>query len=177
MVTVTGPAVADAYAAAAAVVDPEITVITIADLGVLREVAAGPDGSIIVTITPTYSGCPAMDVIRSEVAAAVRAAGYPDVLVRTVYRPAWSTDMITEAGREKLRLAGIAPPGPVSAAVAAPAGARHLPLLLDGHPAAPDCPRCGGGDVEEISRFGSTACKALWRCNRCSEPFEHIKAF
>lgn len=166
-----------AYAAAAAVVDPEIRVITIADLGILRDVATAADGSVTVTITPTYSGCPAMDVIRADVAAAVRAAGHPEVLIRTVYQPAWSTDMISAVGRQKLREAGIAPPGPVVGGLVAPPGARRLPLLLAGPTASPDCPRCGGPDVEEISRFGSTACKSLWRCNRCAEPFDHIKAF
>ncbi|HET6215175.1 MAG TPA: 1,2-phenylacetyl-CoA epoxidase subunit PaaD [Micromonosporaceae bacterium] len=146
-------------AAAAAVVDPEIRVLTIEELGVLRDVSVDPaSGRVIVTITPTYSGCPAMDVIRSDVEHAVRAAGHPDVVVETALRPAWSTDMISESGKAKLAAAGIAPPGPV---------------LLQ---LAPRCPHCGSPDTEQLSRFGSTACKALWRCRACTQPFDHIKA-
>ena len=129
------------------------------ELGILRDVDIDPTGHVTVTITPTYSGCPAMDVIRADVTKAVQAAGYPDVSVRTVLTPAWTTDAITEAGREKLRAAGIAPPGP----------AVRLTLTIR-------CPRCGSPDTEELSHFGATACKALWRCRACAEPFEHVKA-
>jgi ring-1,2-phenylacetyl-CoA epoxidase subunit PaaD len=146
-----------AYAAAAAVVDPEIRVITIAELGVLRDVAEGPDGRVTVTITPTYSGCPAMDVIRADIRAALRAAGHDTAEIRTVLDPAWTTDDITAAGRAKLARAGIAPPGP---------------LLLT---IAVRCPRCGSPRTEELSRFGSTACKSLWRCRDCAEPFDRIR--
>jgi ring-1,2-phenylacetyl-CoA epoxidase subunit PaaD len=147
---------------AAAVVDPEIRVLTIADLGILRDVTV--DGShVTVTITPTYSGCPAMDVIRADIRRALGAAGYPDVEVVTVLRPAWSTDWISEAGRGKLAEAGIAPPGPSGAPVAVALRVR--------------CPRCGSPDTEQLSRFGSTACKALWRCRACAEPFDHVKAY
>ena len=145
--------------AAAAVVDPELRVVTIEELGVLRQVDVGPGGRVTVTITPTYSGCPAMDVIRSDIADAVRAAGHPDVEVVTVLSPPWSTDMISSSGREKLAAAGIAPPGAVLLAITV------------------RCPRCGSPDTEELSRFGSTACKALWRCRACAEPFDHIKAY
>src|SRR5437763_3337810 len=148
-----------AYQAAAAVVDPELRVVTVEELGILRDVDIDPTGHVTVTITPTYSGCPAMDVIRADVTKAVQAAGYPDVSVRTVLTPAWTTDAITEAGREKLRAAGIAPPGP----------AVRLTLTIR-------CPRCGSPDTEELSHFGATACKALWRCRACAEPFEHVKA-
>lgn len=156
-----------AYQAAAQVVDPELRVVTIAELGILRAVEVDGDRAV-VTITPTYSGCPAMDVIRSEVAAAVRAAGWPEVEVRTRLHPAWTTDWIAESGRAKLTAAGISPPGP-----AQPGG--PVPLGLPGRPLA--CPRCGSARTEELSRFGATACKALWRCLACTEPFEHIKAF
>jgi ring-1,2-phenylacetyl-CoA epoxidase subunit PaaD len=149
-----------AFAAAAAVRDPELRVVTVAELGILRDVAVDGD-RVTVTITPTYSGCPAMDVIRRDVATAVREAGFPDVQVRTVLSPPWTTDWITESGREKLAAAGIAPPGPV----------RPVGLTLSVR-----CPVCGSPDTEQLSRFGSTACKALWRCRACREPFEAVKA-
>jgi ring-1,2-phenylacetyl-CoA epoxidase subunit PaaD len=152
----------NAYEAVAAVVDPEIRVVTIADLGILRDVTVD-DERVTVTITPTYSGCPAMDVIRADIRQALAAAGYPDVDVVTALRPAWSTDRISPAGREKLAAAGIAPPGPSRGPVALTFRVR--------------CPRCGSPDTEQLSRFGSTACKALWRCRACAEPFDHVKAY
>jgi len=142
--------------AVAAVVDPELRVVTIEELGILRSVDVDGDRAT-VTITPTYSGCPAMDVIRADVAAAARDAGYPSVLVRTVLAPAWSTDDITPSGRDKLAAAGIAPPGPVLLTISV------------------RCPRCGSPDTAELSRFGATPCKALWRCRSCAEPFEAVK--
>jgi ring-1,2-phenylacetyl-CoA epoxidase subunit PaaD len=154
--------VSPAYAAVAAVVDPELRVVTIADLGILRDVAER-DGRVVVTVTPTYSGCPALAAIESDIRAALAAAGHPTAEVRTVLAPAWSTDMITEAGRAKLAAAGIAPPPG--------GGAGPVPLALSVR-----CPRCGSPDTAELSRFGSTACKALWRCRACAEPFEHVKA-
>jgi ring-1,2-phenylacetyl-CoA epoxidase subunit PaaD len=153
-------------AAVAAVRDPEIRVLTIAELGILRDVAVDEDtGRVTVTITPTYTGCPAMDVIRGDVAAAARGAGHADVEVRTVLSPPWTTDWITGPARAKLAAAGIAPPPG-----ARPAGPVRLTL-------AARCPRCGSPDTEQLSRFGSTACKALWRCRACVEPFDAIKAF
>lgn len=149
-----------AFAVAAGVPDPELRVVTIGDLGVLREVEEGPGGSVRVTITPTYSGCPAMDAIRADIARSLRDAGYAEVEVRTVLSPAWTTDWITEEGRAKLAAAGTAPPP-----------RRSLPLLRR----TPVCPLCGSPEVEEISRFGSTACKSLWRCRGCAEPFDHVK--
>lgn len=146
-----------------AVVDPEIPVLTIADLGVLRGVDADASGRVTVTLTPTYSGCPAMDTIRADVRQALAAAGYDDVEVRTVLAPAWSTDDMTEAGRRKLAEAGIAPPGPV------PTGPVALALTVR-------CPRCGSARTRETSRFGSTSCKSLWTCADCLEPFDHFKA-
>jgi ring-1,2-phenylacetyl-CoA epoxidase subunit PaaD len=148
----------------AEVVDPELRVVTIEELGILRGVRADPDtGTVTVTITPTYSGCPAMDVIRADIRRALAGAGHHDAEVRTVLHPAWSTDMITPEGRAKLASAGIAPP---------PTGGRDgpVPLRLSAR-----CTRCGSPDTEEISRFGSTACKALWRCRACSEPFDLMK--
>jgi ring-1,2-phenylacetyl-CoA epoxidase subunit PaaD len=146
-----------ARAAAASVVDPEIRAVTIDELGILREVTIDLDGHAVVTITPTYTGCPALDLIRADIVAALAEAGYPDAEVRTTLSPPWSTDQISATGREKLAAAGIAPPGPV-------------PLRL-----APRCPKCGSPDTEQLSRFGSTACKALWRCRTCAEPFDAVK--
>ncbi|ATO15459.1 phenylacetate-CoA oxygenase subunit PaaJ [Micromonospora sp. WMMA2032] len=155
----------DVRAAVAAVVDPEIRVITIDELGILRAVEEEPGtGRVLVTITPTYTGCPAMDVIRADIRRALAAAGHPDAEVRTVYSPAWSTDWISDTGRAKLAAAGIAPPGPRG-------DDTVVPLTL-----AVRCPRCGSPDTTQVSRFGSTACKALWRCRSCSEPFDHLKA-
>lgn len=151
--------------AVAAVVDPEIRVITIDELGILRDVDEdAATGRITVTITPTYTGCPAMDVIRADIRRALATAGHPEAEVRTVFAPAWSTDWISAAGRAKLAAAGIAPPTPVRAD-------GVVPLTL-----AVRCPRCGSPETEQVSRFGSTACKALWRCRSCQEPFDHLKA-
>ncbi|MCG5462647.1 1,2-phenylacetyl-CoA epoxidase subunit PaaD [Micromonospora sp. NPDC053740] len=156
---------ASARQAAASVVDPEIRVITIDELGILRAVDEDPaSGRVTVTITPTYTGCPAMDVIRADIRRALAAAGHPDAEVRTVYSPPWSTDWISEGGRAKLAAAGIAPPAPVGTA-----GVVSLTLAVR-------CPQCGSPETEQVSRFGSTACKALWRCRSCSEPFDHLKA-
>jgi ring-1,2-phenylacetyl-CoA epoxidase subunit PaaD len=154
---------------AAAVVDPELRALTIEDLGILRDVTVdGATGHVTVTITPTYSGCPAMDVIRTDIRRALAGAGYDDVEVRTVLGPAWSTDWITPAGRAKLEASGIAPPG---RARPGPAGRGRVALTLSVR-----CPHCGSPDTEELSRFGSTACKALWRCRACTEPFDHVKS-
>lgn len=156
-----------AYAAAAGVVDPELRVVTIEELGILRDVRVDEaSGAVTVTITPTYSGCPAMDVIRADIRQAMARAGYPTADVVTSLAPAWTTDWITPEGRDKLAASGIAPPGPASR----PAGG---PVALS---LAVRCPRCGSPDTEQLSRFGSTACKALWRCRACTEPFDHIKA-
>ncbi|HET8684878.1 MAG TPA: 1,2-phenylacetyl-CoA epoxidase subunit PaaD [Micromonosporaceae bacterium] len=152
---------------AGSVVDPELRAVTIEELGILRDVEVDPgSGRVVVTITPTYSGCPAMDTIRADIRRALDAAGHPDAEVRTVLSPAWSTDRISEAGRAKLAAAGIAPPGPARGAAGGP-----VALVLSVR-----CPRCGSPQTEQLSRFGSTACKALWRCRACLEPFEHIKA-
>ena len=144
------------------VVDPEIPVLTIEDLGVLRDVTVGDDGAVEVTITPTYSGCPAMDVIRSDVERVLAEHGFAG-RVRTALAPAWTTDWMSDAGRRKLAEAGIAPPAP-----AAPATGQIAVELIR-------CPRCGSADTRLVSRFGSTACKALRACNRCLEPFDHFK--
>ena len=152
-----------AWDAAAAVTDPEIPVLTIADLGVLREVTLRDDGRIDVAVTPTYSGCPAMNMIAVNVALALECAGFPDATVRTVLSPAWTTDWMSDAGRRKLKDYGIAPPQPASSRRAL-FGVEQV-----------NCPQCGSGDTELLSEFGSTSCKALWRCKTCREPFDYFK--
>jgi ring-1,2-phenylacetyl-CoA epoxidase subunit PaaD len=157
------------YSTVGAVRDPELRVISIAELGILREVDADPDGHVRVVITPTYSGCPAMDLIRSDIRAALAGVGHSDVEIVTQLSPAWSTDLISESGRRALAEAGIAPPSPAAAA---------SPVLRIGRrpSAVPACPRCGSSTVSELSRYGSTACQSLWRCERCREPFNAVKA-
>ena len=150
---------------AAAVLDPELPMVTIEDLGILREVTEDDQGRVHVTITPTYSGCPAMEAIREDLVASLTLAGYRHVDVEFVLSPAWSTDDLTDAGRTKLAEAGIAPPGPVGVA----GGPVTLALSVR-------CPQCGSLDTRESSRFGSTACKSLWVCRACREPFDHFKA-
>jgi ring-1,2-phenylacetyl-CoA epoxidase subunit PaaD len=144
---------ARAWEAAAAVVDPEIPVLTIADLGVLRDVRV-EDGRVEVVITPTYSGCPAMRMIALDVEAALARIGIAEARVRTVLAPAWTTDWMSEDGKRKLREYGIAPPLPAT---------------------QPACPLCGSAHTEMLSQFGSTSCKALWRCTTCKEPFDHFR--
>jgi len=146
------------------VVDPELRVVTIGQLGILRAVDEEPGGRVRVTITPTYAGCPAMDAIREDIATALADAGHPDVDVKTTLSPPWSTDMITESGRAALADAGIAPPHTV----------QPGQVLLQ---IAPPCPHCGSGRTEQISRYGSTACQSIWRCTACSEPFDAIRPF
>lgn len=160
---IAAPTVGEVREVVARVPDPELPVISIADLGILRDVVVEPDGHVVVEITPTYSGCPAMDAIRDDVLDRLRAEGWDDAEVRMVLSPAWTTDWITPAGREALREYGIAPPGP--------RGEGPLPLTLTVR-----CPRCGSPDTTEVSRFGSTACKSLWTCRACLEPFDHVKA-
>ena len=166
MVTV-APAVArskeHAWAVAASVTDPEVPVLTIEDLGVLRSVEVDGDRAT-VTLTPTYSGCPAMDAMRDDVILALNAAGYSPVEVRTVLSPAWTTDWMTDAGKRKLVDYGIAPPN----GRAAVAGPIRVQLSVR-------CPRCGSLDTRELARFGSTSCKALYECRACLEPFDHFK--
>ncbi|MEY7970666.1 1,2-phenylacetyl-CoA epoxidase subunit PaaD [Saccharomonospora xinjiangensis] len=157
-----------ARAVAETVTDPELPMLTLADLGVLREVRE-EDGKVVVSITPTYSGCPAMDTMRDDLVHALGEAGFAEVEVRTVLRPAWSSDWITEEGRRKLAEAGIAPPGP------APRRPGPIPLTLSAPVARVRCPQCGSADTVEVSRFSATACKALRRCRACHEPFEHVK--
>lgn len=159
------PDLAALAADVAAVADPELPVVSIGDLGILRDVAMDGD-RVVVTITPTYSGCPAMREIEADIASVLRRRGHRQVQVRTVLSPPWTTDWMTDRARQALREAGIAPPGPRRAG--------PVPVMLGSH--RPACPRCGSAETEQLSRFGSTACKALWRCLTCREPFDHVKA-
>ena len=151
-----------AWGIAAQVLDPELPVVTIEDLGILRDVTEDDQGRVHVQITPTYSGCPAMETIRTDLVEVLSQAGFRQVCVEFVLAPAWTTDWMTDSGREKLAAYGVAPPAP-----------RHdgpVPLALSVR-----CPQCGSLDTRESSRFGSTACKSLWVCRSCREPFDHFK--
>lgn len=158
-----------ARAVAATVVDPELPMLTLADLGVLRDVEVSAQGGVVVSITPTYSGCPAMAAMRDDLVRTLRSEGFVDVEVKIALQPAWTTDWITPAGRAALTDAGISPPGP--------APRRDGPVMLSLGPVRRTnrCPRCDAEDVELTSEFGSTACKALYRCRACLEPFDHVK--
>jgi ring-1,2-phenylacetyl-CoA epoxidase subunit PaaD len=154
---------ARARAALEAVTDPELPFLTIADMGILREVRERADGVIEIDITPTYSGCPATDVIRLDVEVALAKAGVANTAVRTVLLPAWTTDWLSADARAKLLANGIAPPVKAS-------GKRALFASED-----VTCPNCGGHETQRVSEFGSTACKAQYRCTTCREPFEYFK--
>jgi len=156
----------DAWDVAATVVDPEIPVLTIADLGILRDVQVA-DNKVTVTITPTYSGCPAMDAIRDDLYTAFAKEGYADVHVDLVLSPAWTTDWMTESGKQKLQQYGIAPPSGNSRA-----GGHSGPIRLS---LAVKCPQCNSLNTKELTRFGSTSCKALYVCQDCKEPFDYFK--
>ena len=145
--------------------DPEVPAISVVDLGIVREVRMEED-AVVVDVTPTYSGCPAMREIERSIVGALEAHGVV-ARVRTVFSPAWTTDWMSDAAREKLRAYGIAPPGPA-------AEGELIPLLRRAPNVA--CPFCGATDTETRSHFGSTACKSLHYCNGCRQPFEHFKA-
>ena len=147
------------------VLDPEIPVISVCELGIVRELRAEPD-CMVVVITPTYSGCPATEVIESAIRDALEQAGAAAVRIETRLSPAWTTDWITSAGAAKLQGHGIAPPHPTAPPT----------QLLHFVPPEPACPRCGIKQAERLSEFGSTACKALYRCRSCQEPFEYFKS-
>lgn len=152
-----------AWAVLDGVLDPEVPALSVRDLGIVREVVDDGDGSLEVVLTPTYSGCPATEVIATDVRAALAAAGLGPVRVSFRRAPAWTTDWITVEGRRKLRDYGIAPPGP--------AGASTVHIVARGV----KCPRCDSAQIERLSAFGSTACKAMYRCLACREPFEYFK--
>lgn len=165
---------ARARAVASRVVDPELPMLTLADLGVLRDVEVH-DGRVVVSITPTYTGCPAMATMRDDLVRSLQEQGFADVEVRIALHPAWTTDWITPAGKAALADAGISPPGRVS--TGSTSGERSGPVALQLAPTrrAVRCPRCASTDVEVVSEFGSTACKAMYRCRSCLEPFDHMK--
>ena len=156
--------------------DPEIPVVSIRDLGILRDVrrAADKPDLIEVVITPTYSGCPAMGQISEDIGLALSAAGIPQARITTVLSPAWTTDWITPEAREKLRIYGIAPPQGDR-----PAGVQAIRFMTRNRPPVdqPPCPHCGSVHTERLAQFGSTACKALYRCLDCREPFDYFKPY
>ena len=147
------------------VTDPEVPVLTILDLGIVRYAGFSDDGLITIKITPTYSGCPAMDVIQFEINAAFETAGFHNVTIETILSPAWTTDWMTDEGKEKLKNYGIAPPAEKTS---------DLSFIM-GSSKVIDCPHCGSSNTEMISLFGSTACKSLYKCNDCQEPFDYFK--
>ncbi len=161
-----GPTRRRAYDVAAEVVDPELPMLTLADLGVLRDVTE-EGGRVVVGITPTYSGCPALAAMRDDLRRRLAGAGWSEVCVEVRLSPPWSSDLISERGRRALAAHGISPPGP------APGG--PVPLTLAPTRRAVACPRCGAGETVLLSEFGATACRALYRCSACAEPFEHVK--
>lgn len=163
------PRLLQAWAALQTVLDPEVPVVSVVDLGIVRDVLEQGDG-LQVVLTPTYSGCPATELIESNVVAALEAAGLGPISVKLQRAPAWTTDWISAEGKNKLRDYGIAPPGPTLAS-------EGVVMKFMPRQAAPalDCPRCGSAQTERLSAFGSTACKALYRCMACKEPFEYFK--
>ena len=156
----------------AEVKDPELPMIDVVELGIVRDVTFGR-GHLTIDITPTYSGCPAMQVIEKEIVATLAAHGFEDARIRTVYSPAWTTDWMTEGAREKLREHGIAPPHLVDLRGE---GIAELVSLRRAKPTT-QCPFCGSANTVEKSEFGSTACKSIHFCNSCHQPFDHFKSF
>lgn len=155
---------------AASVTDPELPMLTLLDLGVLRGVSTDSDGAVVVTITPTYSGCPAMATMRADLRLRLAAAGFERVDVRTTLAPPWSSDWITAQGRRTLAAHGISPPSAAPRRLAGP-----LPLTLARPPRVIACPQCGSADTEQTSQFGTTACRSLHRCLACRDLFDHVK--
>ena len=155
----------DIWRALEAVMDPEIPVVSVVDMGIVREVEMAADG-VVVTMTPTFSGCPALDVMRRDIATAVRGLGIDHVTVQTVLHPPWSTEWISEAGREKLRRFGLAPPPRKGDATAV--------SVTFFEPA--ECPRCGSTNTSLRNAFGPTLCRMIWYCNECRDAFEQFKA-
>jgi ring-1,2-phenylacetyl-CoA epoxidase subunit PaaD len=163
------PRIAPAWAVLQTVLDPEVPALSICELGIVRDVVAEADG-LVVVLTPTYSGCPATEAIAQSVCDALAAAGLGPARMRQQRAPAWSSDWISAEGRRKLLEYGIVPPGPV------PAGTTATLRFVPRRQAAMlPCPRCASTDTERLAAFGSTACKALYRCRDCGEPFEHFK--
>ncbi|WP_186161970.1 1,2-phenylacetyl-CoA epoxidase subunit PaaD [Burkholderia gladioli] len=158
--------------------DPEIPVVSIRELGILRELREADDGLLEIVITPTYSGCPAMSQIAEDIEAALARIGAPAHRIVTVLSPAWTTDWISEAARDKLRTYGIAPPvGNCGSPAPNPGGTSKVIRFAPKPSAAPACPRCGSVHTERLAQFASTACKALYRCLDCREPFDYFKPY
>ncbi|WP_206950848.1 1,2-phenylacetyl-CoA epoxidase subunit PaaD [Trinickia acidisoli] len=171
-------ALARAWSVLESVPDPEIPVVSIRELGILRGIEQAEDGTLEVVITPTYSGCPAMAHIAEDIAAALERANLGPHRIKTVLAPAWTTDWITDEARDKLRAYGIAPPGGRCASTSTSAGAGQQAIrFVPRAPAPPACPHCGSAHTERLSQFGSTACKALYRCIDCREPFDYFKPY
>ena len=160
------PSRSDVLAVLDGVMDPEVPVLSVRELGIVRDVSVDDAGSVTVTVTPTYSGCPAIQVIEDDIIAALHSAGVADVQVRTIYAPAWTTDWIAPEARAKLKAYGIAPPGPSEIG--------GLVQLMRAR-AAVQCPYCDSLDTEVRSEFGSTACKSVQWCRACGQPFEGFK--
>ena len=174
----TDPALAHAWTVLEAVPDPEIPVVSIRELGILRDVRRAADGALEVVITPTSSGCPARSPIAEDIGLALTAAQLTPFRVATVLAPAWTTDWITADAREKLRAYGIAPPtGNCGAAASSAAPQEKVLRFVPRALPAPACPRCGSAHTERLAQFGSTACKALYRCLDCREPFDYFKPY
>jgi ring-1,2-phenylacetyl-CoA epoxidase subunit PaaD len=157
--------IADIWNILATVKDPEVPVISVTDLGIIRSVEKHDD-QFIITITPTYSGCPAMDVIAMQIRMALLEKGYKNFDLRSVLSPAWTTDWMTENGKQQLKAYGIAPPNQKAVVCTPDAFAEEEAI---------QCPRCNSYHTRLVSQFGSTACKALYQCNDCKEPFDHFK--
>lgn len=171
------PTIESIWALLATVPDPEIPVISVVDLGIVRDVE-WRDDRLVVTLTPTYSGCPATDVITADIRTALAGAGVADARIEIRLSPAWTTDWLTEPARQRLAQYGIAPPHVRTAAHAGDEGRTvriDASRLLRSHRVAISCPRCGSAQTREISRFGSTPCKAQYQCGQCLEPFDYFK--
>lgn len=166
LTTTTHISTAEIWSLLEQVTDPEVPVLSVIDLGIVRDVKTGPDDTVEVTITPTYSGCPAMDVISISIRMLLLEKGFKQVNIKQVLSPAWTTDWMSEAGKQKLAAYGIAPPNPVQQVC-------NTQLFAEDEAVA--CPQCGSYHTRRISEFGSTACKALYRCNDCQEPFDYFK--
>ena len=159
----------DVFAILETVPDPEVPVLSVVELGIVRDVSVTDDGAVTVSVTPTYSGCPAMRVIEEDILAALRAHGIDRAQLRTTYSPAWTTDWMSDEAKQKLETYGIAPPGRAPAA-----GGDLIPLRRSGE--AVRCPYCKSMNTTLRSEFGSTACKSIRFCNSCHQPFEQFKA-
>ncbi|MBY8863770.1 phenylacetate-CoA oxygenase subunit PaaJ [Nocardia sp. CA2R105] len=152
------------------VLDPEMPMLTLADLGIVREVQIDAAARVVVTITPTYSGCPAIATMRADITRSLHRHGYRDVRVDTTLSPAWSSDWISDEGRRKLSANGYSLPGPAPRRIDGP-----IPLTLSARPREVTCPHCGSSETRLVSEFGATLCKAHYRCAACLEPFDHVK--